>query len=438
MADYSTWTPQEFGKKYVPYGEGGYPQETAGVTYYQDPTTGNYYDVPFAQRGYWSHPDDPLPLDFANAKLVASGEAINDPFIKSLYQNDPLKAQELYQQKVNDPKAFYGQIAKDLENDIFGNWQNNWSYGGLDDVKNRFNELKDVAPDVYYENLLTTKAKQIGWNYGQNGPENAKIYEEQLRNEIPNALKAGLSQEQINNIINSKVNEGAQLGQTLAANAASGGNFWNQNLMGALKIGAFALGAGGLDAALGAGAATTPNAYMASAGLNPGVFEGAAFTMPSSLGAASGVASELAGPTYQELGYTGLEAGQMGPTYGELGYTGLNNAQAIAAADAASKGLTLADVLSGANKARQGLGLASGIAKMVGGGNSGSQNARTSGGTDLGGLVNALRGQNTFNPINLQQIQPKNPFFGSTQGTLGGEDIYDVSGSNLANALRKR
>jgi len=58
-------------------------------------------------------------------------------------------------------------------------------------------------------------------------------------------------------------------------------------------------------------------------------------------------AGELMGPTYGELGYTGLEAGMMGPTYAELGYTGLNGAEAIAASDlaaaqaaAASAGMT--------------------------------------------------------------------------------------------------
>lgn len=202
---------------------------------------------------------------------------------------------------------------------------------------------------------------------------------------------------------------------------------------GAAFGGLAAAGAGAGAGAGGAGAALTPEAYMTSAGLTPGVFEGAAFTLPQGLGAATGVGAELAGPTYQELGYTGLEAGQMGPTYGELGYTGLNNAEAIAAADAASaatKGMTLSEALSAANKARQGLGLASTLAKLAGG--TGSQVTGTTGQQ----LASLLRPTNTFNPINLQQIQPKNPFFGSNQGTLGGEDIYDVSG--MANALRNR
>ena len=53
-------------------------------------------------------------------------------------------------------------------------------------------------------------------------------------------------------------------------------------------------------------------------------------------GAELGAGAELMGPTYGELGYTGLELGQFGPTYAELGYTGLNNAAAISAADAAA------------------------------------------------------------------------------------------------------
>lgn len=68
---------------------------------------------------------------------------------------------------------------------------------------------------------------------------------------------------------------------------------------------------------------------------------------------------EQMGPTYQELGVTGVEGGQMGPTYNELGYTGLNQNQAIAAADAAaSSGLlsNVGDVLKGTQLAKGLLG----------------------------------------------------------------------------------
>ena len=69
------------------------------------------------------------------------------------------------------------------------------------------------------------------------------------------------------------------------------------------------------------------------------------------------LAPELMGPTYGELGYTGLGEGMMGPTYAEMGYTGLNAGEAIAAADAAayaaSNGTTLADAYKALSTANQ-------------------------------------------------------------------------------------
>ena len=66
-------------------------------------------------------------------------------------------------------------------------------------------------------------------------------------------------------------------------------------------------------------------------------------------GTASYLTPELAGPTYGELGITGLPEGGMGPTYSEMGYTGLNQQAAIDAANAAS-GSSITDNLSNAQK----------------------------------------------------------------------------------------
>jgi hypothetical protein len=88
---------------------------------------------------------------------------------------------------------------------------------------------------------------------------------------------------------------------------------------------------------------------MLAAGLNPGTFTGASFALPGSLGAGTFITPELMGPTYGELGYTGLAEGLMGPTYQELGYTGLNLGEASAAADAAAAaaaGLSPSSLLS--------------------------------------------------------------------------------------------
>jgi hypothetical protein len=74
---------------------------------------------------------------------------------------------------------------------------------------------------------------------------------------------------------------------------------------------------GGMLTSLGLGAeAAAP--FTAAPGLDPGLFTLAEGIAPEF----SFVNPEFMGPTYSELGYTGLETGQMGPTYGELGYTG--------------------------------------------------------------------------------------------------------------------
>jgi hypothetical protein len=148
-------------------------------------------------------------------------------------------------------------------------------------------------------------------------------------------------------------------------------------------------------------------------------------------GAASFVTPELMGPTYGELGVTGLEGGLAGPTYGELGYTGLNNAEAIAAADAASQSFSGADALKNANRLKN-------IAKML-----------------TGSETSQIYGRNvpTANQFSAyqQMVQPvqeqfgglykmnQNPFSFGTQGqSVASQGMYDVSGSNpLANALRK-
>lgn len=330
----------------------------------------------------------------------------------------------------------YKQLAGDLESQIYGNYGMNQNYDAL---YGQLQDIKSKDPAAYYENQLKFLGQQVGWQIGQNRNDRTGPVYDQIKSLIPEAQAAGLSAEKINSLVGESINQANAQNQQRIANEASQGNFWTENLIGAAKVGALALGAGGLDAALNAGATGINGALESYLGTTGGAYvpaEGFSATLPGFADAAGGyLSSELAGPTYQELGYTGLEAGQMGPTYAELGYTGLNNAEAIAAADAASaaaKGMTLSEALSAANKARTGLGLASSIAKAVGGGNSGAQ-----GGVNTQQLASLLRPTNTFNPINLGQIQPKNPFTFNTQGqTQASEGMYDVSG--MANALRNR
>lgn len=106
--------------------------------------------------------------------------------------------------------------------------------------------------------------------------------------------------------------------------------------------------------AAGAGEALTTDAILGSSGFVPTA--GSSFAIDPALAYTTGAGftgGGLAGPTYAELGYTGLGEGMAGPTYGELGYTGLNQNEAIAAADAASKtGMSASDILDSAKKAK--------------------------------------------------------------------------------------
>jgi hypothetical protein len=96
------------------------------------------------------------------------------------------------------------------------------------------------------------------------------------------------------------------------------GNILNSMLTGGLIGGAGAYGIG----AMGYGGAGV-QAQMA------GPFFGGAATGTGTVGPAAtavktSTPAALAGPTYGELGVSGVAKGAMGPTYGELGYTGLN------------------------------------------------------------------------------------------------------------------
>jgi hypothetical protein len=151
-------------------------------------------------------------------------------------------------------------------------------------------------------------------------------------------------------------------------------------------------------------------------------------------GAASFITPELMGPTYGELGVTGIGGGLAGPSYAELGYTGLNNAEAIAAADAASKGISAGDALKNANRAKK-------IADLLN--QSGSQANINPKNIPTANQWAAQAAQNMAQATPEQfgglYRMNQNPFTFATQGqSVASPNMYDVSGSNpMANALRK-
>jgi hypothetical protein len=158
--------------------------------------------------------------------------------------------------------------------------------------------------------------------------------------------------------------------------------------------------------------ALTTDAILGSSGFVPTA--GSSFAIDPALAYTAGATSanagsyltpSLMGPTYGELGITGLEGGFAGPTYGELGYTGLNQAEAIAAADAAAKtGMSASEILDAAKKAKNlsdllkqgaGSGLTNSLGQLAQGANPQGQ-----------ALTSVVRGnQNPFTFTPQQPIQ---------------------------------
>ena len=302
------------------------------------------------------------------------------------------------------------------------------------DWTQQLESFKQTDPAAYYNAKIGMLANQAGWDAGQ-GKTNADT-NAQIQSLAQEAVKAGVPADQLSSLINSNYTGQAQGHATRLSQMDSGAT-----LGGIEKVApAFAamITAGALAPAAGA-----LEAGAAASSVAPEIAGGGFYTGGGTFaGQGLGTAAELAGPTYGELGYTGLNAGQFGPTYGEMGYTGLNQGQAIAAADAASQGSQAIDALNYFNKARQVIGVGSTLSKLLGGGASGSSGTGSAGGNTsqqqianyLKGITSPVQTNNYLGQIKMNQ----NPFLftspGQTQATQG---MYDVSGSNLANALRK-
>jgi hypothetical protein len=171
----------------------------------------------------------------------------------------------------------------------------------------------------------------------------------------------------------------------------------------------------GVDAGTTIGSAAGQQAFfdsLAAGGtsteaINAGVAADAAATAAAS--------SQLSGPTYGELGITGVPEGGMGPTYAEMGNTGLNQQAAINAADNAANLQQAKDALNTANDIRKGVSTANNLSKLLTSGagsqlTSATQNLAT-GQTGVGSAIPAiLRGnQNPFLQTAQQPIRSTSP-----------------------------
>jgi hypothetical protein len=201
-----------------------------------------------------------------------------------------------------------------------------------------------------------------------------------------------------------------------------------------------AVGEGGAIGAAGEGALTTGE-ILGSSGFTPvggasfAIEPGAAYTTGALGGGALsggggadiglGTNAPLQGPTYGELGVTGVSEGGMGPTYAEMGNTGLNTEQAISAADAAAQQSQIAEALKTANQVRQGVSTAKNLAKMLSP-SSGLPNS-------LGQLAQGQTGVASAIPAILRGNQ--NPFLQTAQQPIRNAQPMDLS--SLANLLKQ-
>jgi hypothetical protein len=348
------------------------------LVWYTDPKTGDIYN---SNEEY--------------TDLIASGKAINNPDLQylGLY---PTKAMELYGLQTTDPKNYYNQLSKNLGDTAYN------YYGRLlkeyKPVTEQIESLKTKSPQDYYNTKFELLGKQIGWNTGFGESSKNESIANELKSLIPEAKAAGFNDNQINSIITNNINTGSVDSQNKIAHdkAGSDSNFWKENLIGSAKVGALALGAYGIDSALAAGALS---------------------------------GAELAGPTYGELGITGVEGGFAGPTYGELGYTGLNQGQAIASADAASRLAQLKDYASTAKDAYSNVNRAKSIANILTGGKTGQQSVNPQ------AYAAALQATQTPMEEFGGLYRMNNTPFLQQQTASISPDSYNVSGQNIASPI---
>lgn len=485
--DPSRWVQNAYGAD--SNGEGG-------KTYYTDPRTGNAYTYSIMANPNDPSGETPLIIDPNSIKALAGGNALNDKYI-SLLGVDPSEAQKLYEQKQSNPSQFYSDVGDKLESNYFAGASYNH---GDQTLSNAIESLKDVDPAAYYREKIKEEASWAAWDKAQgNGRDVGHL--DTLKNLISQGQTSGLSPDTINSLVNSSYSDSYRGSKQEMANAASsGGGMFGNAIPAITTIAAMALapelapllvgelGAVGGAAATGAilgGGSGAINAGISGGNIGEGILKGAAIGGVGG-GVAGGIGSAFGGlPSSAALPYTeAFDAANMAKNGYDaatiaqnLSATGIDSFLAQDMANLASQGLSSSQIESilkssyspqelssiGMNSTNAGSDAASKavskvgsnlakseLAKLLGGSASSDAAARASGansgvnggttganGIDLAKLASALK-PSSFTPMNVAQIVSKNPFLFDVPGqTTASEGMYDVSGSNLAKALRK-
>jgi len=232
-SDPSTWQSVNFNPFQNLEGNGG-------STYYLDPTSGNLFGSQDATSPLLTKE----ALDFSKSlsnvsvpNMVNMGDSgMQQSGMKNQYflGEDPTQIAKDYSLYQSNPNAFNAQTAQNLSNSLFSTWAQNgnnlgspFGFDPTSQQQDKLNAFKQTDPQAYYNAVLSQKAKEIGWDAGQN--KTNQDNNAQFQNLAREAMAAGLSSNDINNIFNSNyqttakmsaeraVKDGLNIGSIIAA-----------------------------------------------------------------------------------------------------------------------------------------------------------------------------------------------------------------------------
>jgi len=330
--------------KIIGYSNEGEQGSPIFESYLEDKKTGDLYQsISTPTYNYYGQVEN---YEYQPGQLLATGEALKNPDFQNLTNSynwrgivnpgekyaDPVEAQKLYDLKQTNPDQYYQQLATDISDQILGNWSMNKGEHNAA-LTNQLESIKEVNQPAYYQGQLNLLSKQVGWQHGQNTIERAAETQEKIKSLVPDALKAGLTQEQIGSIYDSGFSSASTQNQTRIANDAAGtGSGFNlgELVRGIAPVAALAIG-GPLFSALSAPAAAGATGLGAGTGLTGGagasgglLASGGTVGSLAGAGSASGLAATQAAAGLGIAGGSAL-AGTGASIGGGTGTVGLLN-----------------------------------------------------------------------------------------------------------------
>ena len=359
------------------------------------------YTIPFAQGGI-AHFDG---ADGSQVEETPRDFTLGNPDLSNLsYETlvDSDRINSLNSLKETDPKQYKVELMNALGESLKNQYNANENY---EPTWNQFSELKSADPAQWNRNQLSWLGHQQGWQIGQNRSDRNEANMPVIQDQIEQAKKAGLGEDEINNILGSSSqaanvqNQNRIIRQQQAGNGPMG--MTTQDYLTVAAI----LGSGAAAAYFGPAMAAS-GALEAGGGLTAaGTTAGAAGTTAGTTAAGTGLGTGLAGGTATGTGITAgtTGIGMTGATTGGIGITGTAASTTPAWMVAAGKGAMVGAAMGGGKAALTGgdvvkgtvyggvTGAVGGAAgSALGGGYAGNM----TGGALAGATGSALRGGN--------------------------------------------